>query len=197
MARYKKTEEKKSHLLYAAFQALSDLGYDAVTLQIISDYAKVSKGVAHYYFENKEAIFIELLTWLTDKIFKKESSSIALEEKAIPKLQSYIRSVFISPEENRKFYRVYLDFLAKASRNSVYREINQRFYDNCSQIGSEIITIGQKEGVFNPHLSPKEASREIRAIIDGYLIQWLMMDEDQLHDIYHEGCLASILKILK
>ncbi|HZG58936.1 MAG TPA: helix-turn-helix domain-containing protein [Anoxybacillus sp.] len=42
---------------WAAFQAVSDKGYEAVTLQDIADYAGVSKGVTNYYFENKEAVF--------------------------------------------------------------------------------------------------------------------------------------------
>jgi AcrR family transcriptional regulator len=197
MARYKKSEEKQKMILYAAFQAVSELGFDSVTLQIIADYAQVSKGVVHYYFESKETVLIELLKWLTAKIYKKECAAIELEETAIKKLQAYISSAFVSPEKNRTFYRVYLDFLAKASRNPHYREINQQFYDNCSTIGKQIIELGQQEGTFIANLPAEQTAPKIRAVIDGYLIQWLMTDRDDLHVFYREACMETILSMLK
>ncbi|WP_068505100.1 TetR/AcrR family transcriptional regulator [Paenibacillus kribbensis] len=196
MVRYKKSEEKQKLVLYAAFQAVSELGFDSVTLQVIADYAKVSKGVVHYYFESKETVLIELLKWLTMKIYEKECAAIKLEESAVKKLHAYISSVFVSPEKNRTFYRVYLDFLAKASRNPVYREINQQFYDNCNAIGKEIIQLGQKEGIFALNLSAEQTAPQIRAVIDGYLIQWLMMDRDDLHEFYREACLQTVMSML-
>lgn len=196
MVRYKKSEEKRKQILYAAFQALSELGYDSVTLQVIADYAKVSKGVVHYYFENKEAVLIELLKWLTAKIYEKECAAVELEETAVKKLQAYIGSAFVSPEKNRTFYRVYLDFLAKASRNPVYREINRRFYDNCSTISRQIVLLGQEEGVFAASPSAEQTAPKMRAVIDGFLIQWLMMDQDKLHGYYHEACLETIMNML-
>lgn len=197
MVRYKKSEEKRKMILYAAFQSVSELGFDSVTLQIIADYAEVSKGVVHYYFESKETVLVELLKWLTEKIYQKECSAIELEETAIKKLHAYIGSAFVSPEKNRTFYRVYLDFLAKASRTPLYREINQQFYDNCSTIGRQIIALGQKEGIFMADLSPEQTAPKIRAVIDGYLIQWLMTDRDDLHVFYREACMETILSMLK
>lgn len=197
MARYKKSEEKQKMILYAAFQAVSELGFDSVTLQVIADYAKVSKGVVHYYFESKETVLTELLKWLTAKIYIKERAAIDLEETAIRKLHAYISSAFVSPEKNRTFYRVYLDFLAKASRNPLYREINQQFYDNCSTIGKQIIELGQQEGTFLANLSAEQTAPKIRAVIDGYLIQWLMTDRDDLHVFYRESCMETILSMLK
>jgi len=196
MVRYKKSEEKRKQILFAAFQTLSELGYDSVTLQGIADHAKVSKGVVHYYFENKEAVLIELLEWLTAKIFEKEYAAVQLQQTATEKLQAYINSAFVSPEKNRSFYKVYLDFLAKASRNPVYRDINQRFYDNCASISTEVLLLGQSEGIFSKALSPESTAPIIRAIIDGCLIQWLMTDRDELHGVFKAACYSTIMKLL-
>jgi TetR/AcrR family fatty acid metabolism transcriptional regulator len=48
----KKAEERREQILRAAFQAVSDKGYEAVTLQDIADYSGVCKGVTNYYFKN-------------------------------------------------------------------------------------------------------------------------------------------------
>jgi AcrR family transcriptional regulator len=196
MVRYKKSEEKRKQILYAAFQALSERGYDAVTLQTIADHAEVSKGVVHYYFENKEAVLVELLEWLTGKISAKEQAAVAEQHTATGKLTAYINSAFPGPDQNRSFYRVYLDFLARASRIPVYREINQRFYDSCAGISTEVLTLGQQEGIFSRELSPDTTAPVIRAIIDGCLIQWLMADKDELHGHFRDSCYAAIMKML-
>lgn len=196
MVRYKKSEEKRKLLLHASFQALSELGYDAVTLQTIADYAKVSKGVVHYYFENKEAVLVDLLDWLTAKIYDKEAAAVSLQSTARGKMEAYIDSVFVSPEKNRDFYRVYLDFLARASRIPAYREINSRFYANCASISREIMELGQREGVYDPGLSPADTAPVIRSIIDGCLIQWLMAENDELHGVYKERCREAIERLL-
>ncbi|MBT2291120.1 TetR/AcrR family transcriptional regulator [Paenibacillus albidus] len=197
MVRYKKSEEKRKQILFAAFEALSESGYDAVTLQGIADHAEVSKGVVHYYFENKDAVLIELLEWLTGRIFEQEQTAAQRQDTAMEKLTAYIGAVFVSPGKNRKFYRVYLDFLARASRKPAYREINQRFYDNCSAISTEILLLGQQEGIFSRELTPDWAAPLIRAVIDGCLIQWLMTDSDDQHELYKQSCMEAIMKLLR
>ncbi|MEC0169356.1 TetR/AcrR family transcriptional regulator [Paenibacillus graminis] len=197
MVRYKKSEEKRKQILFAAFQALSELGYDSVTLQTIADHAEVSKGVVHYYFDSKEAVLVELLEWLTAKISAKEQAAVQEQQTAAGKLKAYIDSAFPGPAKNRSFYRVYLDFLARASRIPVYREINQRFYDNCARISTEVLTLGQKEGIFAKALIPDTTAPVIRAIIDGCLIQWLMKDDDELHAAYKESCYEAVMKVLR
>jgi TetR/AcrR family fatty acid metabolism transcriptional regulator len=196
MVRYKKSKEKRKQILSAAFRALSESGYDAVTLQVIADHAEVSKGVVHYYFDNKEAVLIELLESLTAKIYEKEHMAVQQHTTAVGKLGAYIDSVFVSPEKNRAFYRVYLDFLARASRIPAYREINQRFYDNCTSISTEILLLGQQEGVFSPALSPETTAPIIRAMIDGCLIQWLMSDVDELHAVFKKSCYDAVMNVL-
>jgi AcrR family transcriptional regulator len=196
MVRYKKSEEKRRQILSAAFQALSEHGYDSVTLQTIADYAEVSKGVVHYYFDNKEAVLIELLEWLTGKISAKEQAAVAEQQTAEGKLTAYIESAFAGPAQNRSFYRVYLDFLARASRIPAYREINQRFYDSCAAISTEVLILGQREGIFSKELTPETTAPLIRAIIDGCLIQWLMSGNDELHPVFKNSCQDAVMKVL-
>jgi TetR/AcrR family transcriptional regulator, fatty acid metabolism regulator protein len=193
----KKAEERREQILRAAFQAVSDKGYETVTLQDIADYAGVSKGVTNYYFENKEDVFLSLLEWVTDRIYQQEYKAVSKQTTAIEKLEAYLHSVFINPEKNKKFYKVYLDFMAQASRNPQYRQINLKFYENCWKIGRDIVALGQKEGTFSPDIHVDTASKMIRSIIDGCLIQWLMRDEDHLHEFYKKTCYDVILKYLK
>ncbi|WP_044022429.1 TetR/AcrR family transcriptional regulator [Bacillus sp. SG-1] len=190
-----KGEQRRKQILKAAFQAASEKGYESVTLQDIADYADVSKGVTNYYFENKADVFAQLFQWITTRIYEKEAASIDEKETAIEKLEAYVNRVFISPEENKAFYRVYLDFLAQTKNNERYKEINQQFYANCWSIGREIITQGIEENVFKAD-DIDQSAISIRCMIDGCLIQWLMRDDDSLHGYYRNVCYDSILQLL-
>jgi len=192
----KKAKQRRQQILKAAFQAAIEKGYESVTLQDIANYADVSKGVTNYYFKNKSDVFTQLFEWITTRIHEKEAASISEHETAVKKLEAYINCVFSSPEENKNFYRVYLDFLAQVKHNDLYKEINLKFYENCWSIGREIIYQGLEEGIFEID-DVEQASISIRCMIDGSLIQWLMRGDDQLHEYYRTTCFDSILKILQ
>ena len=191
----KKASKRREQILKATFQAVVDKGFDSVTLQDISDYAGVSKGVTNYYFENKKDVFYNLMEWTVDKIHLNERNAIDNVSTAMEKLEAYVNAAFQSPEKNKKFYRVYLEFLAQAVHNKKYLEVNDKFYQNCWSIGREIVKLGQAENIFSD-MDIDLAAVTIRAIIDGNLVQWLMRDDDSLHDYYRMACLEAITKVL-
>ncbi|MFF3099517.1 TetR/AcrR family transcriptional regulator [Viridibacillus arvi] len=193
----KKEEERKTQIMKAAYNVVSELGYDNVTLQHIADNAGVSKGVVHYYFNSKQNILLELLESITNQIYKSELEAINQHQTAIAKLSAYIDAVFISPQKNKKFYSVYLDFLAQANGNTDYKRINMDFYENCWGIGKEIIELGKKEGIFSQEIDTLTNAKMMRALIDGSLIQWLTSNEEELHQFYKESCMNSILNLLQ
>jgi len=190
-----KANKRKKQILNATFQAVADKGYHAVTLQDISDYANLSKGVTNYYFENKNEVFYQLLEWTVERIHRNERQAINNETTAINKLKAYVYTAISEPEQNRKFYKVYLDFLAHAGHNAEYRKVNDKFYENCWEMGREIVTLGVKEKVFSVADIDK-AAITIRALIDGCLIQWLMRDDDRLHSYYRDICFDAIKSYL-
>ncbi|KGX91635.1 transcriptional regulator [Pontibacillus halophilus JSM 076056 = DSM 19796] len=192
----RKEEERKSQLLKATFQAIYDKSFSTVTLQDISDYAGVSKGVTNYYFRNKEDVFAHLLQWITDRIYEKEATAVNGTNKADDKLQAYLHAVFIGPEENEKFYQVYLEFLAHVRKVPLFHEINQAFHENCYRISKEIIQTGIDEGLYSKELQIESVARNIRAVIDGTLIQWLTVADREEHDTYKQHCYEAIKKLL-
>ncbi|MGG1684827.1 TetR/AcrR family transcriptional regulator [Pseudalkalibacillus sp. NRS-1564] len=192
----RKAELKRQQIIKAAYQAVSDKGYEAVTLQDIADYADVSKGVPNYYFQNKEDVLAHLLAQITDRIYEKEKLAVEKETTSTNMLLAYLNTVFVGPKENEKFYRVYLDFLAQATKNKRYREINERFYQNCSSISKVILEQGKKEGAFRT-IDNEEAGRTIRAMIDGYMIQWMMTGDHIQHSAYKTACYRSVLSYIQ
>jgi TetR/AcrR family fatty acid metabolism transcriptional regulator len=192
----RRDRERREEILEATFEEISEKGFSAVTLQDIADRAGVSKGVISYYFENKDEVFLSLLRWVTERIHHKERKAVQRAEGALAKLSAYVNAAFSSPAENRRFYRVYMDFLALGTRDARYRRINEEFYERCWSIGREIVEAGVKEGTFPPQDAAR-AGYLIRATIDGCLINWLMRDEDRLHETYRILCLETVVAFLR
>jgi len=187
-----KAIERRNHLLGATFKAIVDKGFDSLTMQDIADYSGVSKGVTNYYFKNKEDVLTHLFLWITDRIYENELSAVTAAEGALDKLRAYVNAAFPSVKKNKQFFRVYLEFLARADRNEAFREINTRFYENCWSIGRHIVSEGQRERIFNESLDIDKAAAAIRSLIDGCLIQWLMRGQDELHAYYRNACYEAI-----
>lgn len=191
-----KKDKRREQILKASFEAVAHKGFSEVTLQDIASYAEVSKGVTNYYFKNKEDVLSHLLYWITTKIHENEKTAINKETDAINKLKAYVNSAFASPDKNRKFYQVYLEFLAQANNNKKFRDINYLFYQNCWKLGREIVQVGQEEGVFSIKVDIEKAAISIRSIIDGCLIQWMMRNDDTLHSFYKNNCFDIIKRYL-
>jgi len=191
-----KAIDRRNLLLGATFKAVVDKGFDTVTLQDIADYSGVSKGVTNYYFKNKEDVFYHLFIWITDRIYQNEHAAVAASSGALNKLKAYVNAAFPSVKKNKEFFRVYLEFLAYATHNQPFRDINFRFYQNCWKIGRSIVTVGQEEGLFSKDIDVDQAAATIRSLIDGCLIQWLMRGQDELHEYYRNACYEAIANFL-
>lgn len=184
-------QERRKQLLKASLKAVADKGFHALTLQDIADYAGVSKGVTNYHFKNKNDVLQHLLEWVTEKIYQNENDKIKAESTALNKLRAYVDAAFSTPTQNKRFFRVYLDFLGQVRHNPQFKEINDRFYENCWSLGREIVTLGQEEGIF-PVKDVDKCAIAIRALIDGCLIQWMMIERDDLHGYYKELCFQTL-----
>lgn len=191
----KRAEERRKQVLRATLSAINEKGFSDVTLQDIADYTDFSKGVISYYFKNKEDVFYHLLEWMTERIYQNEYEAIRKEDKAVDMLRVYVDTVFKSPDDNRMFYSVYLEFMAQTKQNENFRAVNNIFYKNCWFLGSRIIDQGKIEGVFKD-VDTTSGSHMIRALIDGCLLQWLMRDDDKLHSYYRETCYDTIMNYL-
>ena len=167
--------ERREQVIRATYRAFIERGADNVTLQDIADEAGCSKGVVAYHFHNKEDVFVELLDWLIANIVEQIRQHVGAAQGAQARLQAMVEAVFFSARDNRRFFLVYLDFVAQGLRNASFRATNVSFYTLCRQIDREIVELGIAEGVFRP-VDLDEAGTVIRAIFDGLCIQWLFDD---------------------
>ena len=191
--------ERRDQVIRATYRAFIERGANNVTLQDIADYAGCSKGVVAYHFHNKEDVFVELLDWLIVNIRRQIQQNVEAADGPQARLKALVDSVFLNARENRRFYLVYLDFIAQGLRNDSFRPTNVSFYAMCRSVGREIVQRGVEEAVFRP-VDLDEASAVIQAIFDGLCIQWLFDDSgpaDEIFERYKAWAWSSVQGYLK
>uniref|UniRef100_UPI00124D19D9 TetR family transcriptional regulator n=1 Tax=Acinetobacter ursingii TaxID=108980 RepID=UPI00124D19D9 len=63
----KKSTQKRNQLLSAALDVFSTYGFSGASLDEIAQLANMHKSNIFYYYENKEALYVEVLTTVLQK----------------------------------------------------------------------------------------------------------------------------------
>ncbi|HMW34856.1 MAG TPA: TetR/AcrR family transcriptional regulator [bacterium] len=187
--------EKRKALIKVTYKLIAEHGFTNITLQDVADRADVSKGIILYYFENKEALFEAVLEWLVKRIELHIRAEVSRAEDPISKIKAFNDATFLGIKENREFYLVYLDFLAQSSHTERLRNVNLAFYNQCSQVQSQILRDGIEKGIFR-EVNTSEYCIISRALIDGLCIRWLF-DTPERFTFYKQTALNITLDYLK
>jgi TetR/AcrR family transcriptional regulator, fatty acid metabolism regulator protein len=180
VARPEEIAEMRRRLMRAAYAAIAERGFGAVTLQDVAARAGVSKALVLYYFKDKEQLLAAVME-RNDAIIRGRAEQAIQEhtdDGPRAELEAYLGALTLGAREHRDFYRVYLDFLSAGLHNAAVRTGTQSFILGCSILEQRVIRRGIASGVFRHDLDPHEASTVVRALIDGLSVQWLLGDEE-------------------
>lgn len=182
-------------LVRAAYAAIAERGFTAVTLQEVASRAGVSKGLPLYYFPSKEALFAAVMERTAAAILRRLAQALAAVEGPRARLESYLDALTLNAAEHRDFYRVYVDFLSQGVRNPDLHQSTRHFILGCQVLEQEIVTQGIATGVFRQGLDPAEAAANLRALIDGISLQWLF-SPDQNFESFRQRLRQAVIHYL-
>jgi hypothetical protein len=92
---------------------------------------------------------------------------------------------------NRKLYVVFFDFVALGTRRERFRSLLRSFFEACHHRDTEIVEMGIREQQFR-RVDPQDAAATIRALVDGYCLQWLVAPSDAPIEVYRDRCRAVL-----
>lgn len=99
--------------------------------------------------------------------------------------------LFHSAEVNRRLYLVLFDFVTLATRSQRFRALLAAFLENCRKRDMAVIEEGIRQHQFR-RVRPEDAAVTIRALVDGYCLQWLMGPEAVPIEAYRDRCRAVL-----
>jgi AcrR family transcriptional regulator len=164
--------KRRAEIIEATFFCIALKGYSKITMQDIADSAGVSKGVIHYYFRNKEELFLSVFEKLIGDLDTHIARKIEQAKTPPEQLRAIITAAFEKIRGNKKFQIVMLDFWAHSTKNSTLKTANANQYARYRHITKKIIADGIKQGYFKK-CDPGQVASALIGLIEGLMIQWV------------------------
>jgi AcrR family transcriptional regulator len=188
-----KSKDRHQEILDAAARVITDRGLAETRISDIAEQAGVSPGLILYYFESKDRLLAEALTYANDQFYLRTSREIRRIPSAREQLQRLIDLSVPGhlPEYGRlDEWALWIEVWVRALRDvdmARDREVlDQRWR---AQI-AEIVRGGQASGEFTSTEDAEELALRLAAVIDGLAIQVIMNDTAVSTEHMHETCMA-------
>jgi len=184
-------DRRKEALVKAGYAEILDVGIQATTLDSVVARAGSSKGGALYYYPTKEDLLYGVLDWLLRQLDRTLDEVAHTHASPRARLASELEVLFHSAEVNRKLYLVVFDFVTMGARSERFHSLFAGFYERCRRRDAEVVEEGIKQQQFR-RVNPEDAAATVRALVDGYCLQWLMGPEKVPIETYRDRCRAVL-----
>jgi len=184
-------QRRREDLIRAGYAEILDKGLHATTLDSVVERAGSSKGGALYYFPTKDDLLYSVLEWLFSQLSAALDEVVRGQVSPRARLASELEVLFHSAEVNRKLYQVLFDYSGISTRSNRFRPLFAAFFESCYRRDVAIIGEGVKQRQFR-QVDPAAAATAIRALVDGYCLQWLMGEDSVPLEVYRDRCRAVL-----
>lgn len=184
-------DRRKDALVKAGYAEIVEKGVQTVTIDSVVARAGSSKGGALYYFPTKEDLLIGVLEWLLRQLNGSLDEVLQAQESARGKLVAELEVLFHSAEVNRRFYLVFFDFVSLGARQERFHSLLESFIADCRHRDSAIVDLGIRQQQFR-RVNPQDAASTIRALVDGFCLQWLLGPADAPIEPFRDRCRAVL-----
>ncbi len=182
------SEIRKEELTQAALKCMALKGYDRVTLDDVTKEAGLSKGIASYYFKNREELLISVIHKMWENVvgFTKEIWELPDQTDDPEEVYALVREYYSNPktdligmikdaikflvtmyDENPHVLRVILEFWCQVSRNEMITELNSSMQEFCMRTSAIIVQEGTKRGIFKKR-NPQVAAYTLMSSVVGF-----------------------------
>ncbi|WP_415280880.1 TetR/AcrR family transcriptional regulator [Candidatus Nitrososphaera sp. FF02] len=171
-------EDKVDRILTATLSELSKKGYESTTINDIADSAKISRGLLHYYFKDKEDLVAQALSFGFGTMWDASIASISSARTPEQLVDTMIDVLKKNLKEKPDFSALLFEMWVSSRRS---KKINKVFADGLNEAIArlkKLFEFASAIGVLK--LNPEEAEGFVRmllAIYHGMAIQLLSSPE--------------------
>lgn len=174
--KHRRTQAERSDLAVSALRAaamelLLESGLSGFSLVAVGDRAGYSRGIVHYHFGSKEALFADLLQSL---MIAGQEAFRDVEGRGIAGLQEIVHLLKVSVETAPRETLARILLLNEAS-SSVNPDLHGLAVKYNQSIRQSIAAVMHSEGLHPPilQLTPEETAVQFLGVIRGIHVQWL------------------------
>ncbi|HWO69734.1 MAG TPA: TetR/AcrR family transcriptional regulator [Actinomycetota bacterium] len=191
MARQRPGRDRHQEILEAAVRVITERGLADTRISDIAGRCGVSPGLILYYFDSKDRLLVEALTFANDRFYLRMSREIRRLPRAWDRLVRLIELStpgYLPGEEPLDEWALWVEIWVRALRDPEMAREREVLDKRWRAAIAEIIRGGQESGEFPPGDADELALR-IGALIDGLAIQVLMNDSEVTPRHMRDACL--------
>jgi AcrR family transcriptional regulator len=190
-------EEKINHILQASLKVLATKGFENATIADISKAARVSRGLLHYYFSDKEDLVSKVLAKSSDILVESSLTGVkgnSPEEIANNIMDGYIKNLQQYPD----FYAFLFEMWCASRRSKkIKNELEKCIEKVVSAIQELLENTGENTtSKFNPDES-NGIARALLVLSDGIAFHLLINDENLRDKKFWLQIRTMMLSVLK
>lgn len=184
-------DRRREALIRAGYAEILEKGINSVTIDSVVKRAGSSKGGALYYFHTKDDLLHAVLRWLFSQLDRTLAEVAGSGDSPRSRLAAELEVLFHSAEVNRKLYLVLFDYVALGTRTERFKSLFADFFERSRNRDVAVVEDGIRQQQFR-RVRPEDAAATIRALVDGYCLQWLMGPETVPIETYRDRCRAVL-----
>jgi AcrR family transcriptional regulator len=189
--RQKVSKDRHQEILTAAAKVITDRGLSETRISDIADRAGVSPGLILYYFESKDRLLSDALTYTNDRFYLETSRELRRISGARSQLDRFIQLSVpgLLPEfERLEEWALWIEIWARALRDPEMAKDREVLDKRWRAQIADIVRHGQQSGEFPVKDAPEDLALRLGAMIDGLAIQVLMNDSEVTPERMQEVC---------
>jgi AcrR family transcriptional regulator len=152
--------DRKRLLLTNAKEQFLTVGVHATTIEKIAQAAGVSEPVLYRHFDDKKALFLEVLRDIRETMLQRWQTEMAQQSSPLQKLQVLAADYLGSSRDHASEFRVLHRSLVETQDAEVTGFLRS-FYLDCEMLLAQIIIEGQQTRVFREGLDPRVGAWEL------------------------------------
>jgi AcrR family transcriptional regulator len=161
--------DRKRQLLEHAKQLFVRLGYQDTTTEKIARAAGITEPVLYRHFDNKKALFLEVLHEIREATLNRWRAETATLADPLEKLHRIVDLYLGSTREHALEFRIMHRTLIEISDEEIAAFLRSLYLDT-ENLLAETISAGQQTGVFRRSLDPRVGAWELIRTGLGYTL---------------------------
>lgn len=174
MTRAEKQASTRTALLDAAAEAFTRVGYDAATVEGITEAAGFSRGAFYSNFDSKDELFLTLIESRIESSLQDIAAAFQHGATAGERIRSGGDFLDSLVAKDRQWCLLYMEFWSRAVRNPKLRRRFAQQYEAWRAGIAEIIASQSRDLGIELDAPPRELGSALIALFEGHVLQRLI-----------------------
>ena len=164
-ARQRQTKDRHQEILEAAARVITERGLADTRIQDIAERCGVSPGLILYYFESKDRLLVEALTYANDKFYLAQARDLRRLSTARDRFERLVdlSTPGLLPEfERLDEWALWIEIWVRALRDPALAKEREVLDRRWRQSIADIVRSGRETGEFPDGDRPRRARRAAR-----------------------------------